>query len=67
MGRTLSLLGVVMFTVGVVALSSLARRNQGFALAAPRRQTPPQPPRATEICGRQFIPAFAYDAPFSLN
>jgi hypothetical protein len=63
MGRTLSLLGMVFFTVGVVALSSLARR-------AP--YTPPlatgdgwgnrlsQPPR-------RAIPVFAYDAPFSLN
>ncbi len=63
MGRTLSLLGMVFFTVGVVALSSLARQT---------RYTPPPdsgdgwqtrlsqpPPRA--------IPVFAYDAPFSLN
>jgi hypothetical protein len=63
MGRSFSLLGVVMFTVGVVALSSLARRTQ-YPLLPPlpdeHAKRPDSPPR-------RVIPMFAYDSPFSLN
>jgi len=63
MGRTFSLLGMVVFTVGVVALSSLARRTQPQPLPGPRAEglSPPASPP------RRVIPVFAFDAPFSLN
>jgi hypothetical protein len=56
---------MVFFTVGVVALSSLARQT---------RYTPPPESgdgRQTRLSlsqpPRRAIPVFAYDAPFSLN
>jgi hypothetical protein len=63
MGRTFSLLGMVMFTVGVVALSSLARRAPQPRLPSPSTEesgTLAPPPR-------RAIPVFAFEAPFSLN
>jgi hypothetical protein len=63
MARTFSLLGMVVFTVGVIALSSLARRTHTAPLSSldnpePRKFSPP---------ARRMLPAFAYEAPFSLN
>jgi hypothetical protein len=63
MGRTFSLLGMVVFTVGVIALSSLARRTQ---TAPPSSPDNPEP-RKFSPPARPGLPAFAYDAPFSLN
>ena len=63
MGRTISLVGMVVFTVGVIALSSLARRTSYTpALVQPERR-----PLVPEPLRRRVIPAFAYDSPFSLN
>jgi hypothetical protein len=64
MGRTFSLLGLVVFTVGVVALSSLARRTpsappSAFPDDAESREGNPPARRAPSV--------FAYDTPFSLN
>src|SRR5262249_40513003 len=61
MGRTISLLGVVVFAFGVVALSSLARRAQ----AAPAETPRDEPPRIPESPPRRAV--FAFDAPFSVN
>jgi hypothetical protein len=63
MGRTFSLLGMVVFTVGVVALSSLARRTQSPPLSG----LPDKVSRGPNPPPRRVIPAFAFDAPFSLN
>jgi hypothetical protein len=63
MGRTFSLVGVVMFTVGVIALSSLARRT----MPQQAEGLPERAPRVPDILGRRVIPVFAFDSPFSLN
>jgi hypothetical protein len=62
MGRTLSLVGVVMFTVGVFALSSLARRSTPQLARVPDKS-----PLLPERFERRVIPVFAFDSPFSLN
>jgi hypothetical protein len=63
MSRTFSVLGLVMFTVGVVALSSLARQSQPKQFSVTTNREPSQRGFAT----RRIIPAFAFDSPFSLN
>ena len=64
MGRTLSLVGVVVFAVGVVALSSLARQTRQISAAKlPRDHAPTPGPRLRP----RLIPAFAFDNPFSVN
>jgi hypothetical protein len=62
MGRCLSLLGMMVFTVGVVALSSLAR-GAAQPAALPQNDTP-----KTCGCPRPAVmPALSFHAPFSLN
>jgi hypothetical protein len=61
MGRTISLLGVVVFAFGVVALSSLARRAQ----AAPVENLPDETRWIPESSPRRAV--FAFDTPYSLN
>ncbi len=63
MGRTFSLLGMVMFTVGIVALSSLTRRTQQVSLAGRLLKEPHSPARFP----KRAIPVFCFEAPFSLN
>lgn len=63
MGRTFSLLGLTVFTVGVVVLSSLARgaRKPAFVTLSDKKT------KRLNAPPRRVIPVFAYDAPFSLN
>jgi hypothetical protein len=63
MGRTLSLVSVVVFAVGVVTLSSLARRTRQTSTA----EMPVNRPQPRVLPRPKIIPAFAYEAPFSLN
>jgi hypothetical protein len=63
MGRTLSLVGVVVFAVGVVTLSSLARRTWQNSTA----ELPADHPQRRPLPRPKINPAFSYDAPFSLN
>ena len=65
MGRTFSLVGVVVFAVGVVALSSLARRSRQDSNAEWTEKHPPMP-EPIRLRPR-IIPAFAFDSPFSVN
>ncbi len=68
MGRTISLLGMVIFTFGVVALSSLTRPPRYVRLpASPRDENQGVRPRLAPQLARRVLPAYAYDAPFSLN
>ena len=64
MGRTFSLLGLVVFTVGVVALSSLARRTK---IDSPQHDSMDNPAIDPTPAPRRAIPVFAFNAPFSLN
>jgi hypothetical protein len=62
MGRTLSLLGLVMFAVGIVTLSSLARGTNGASSPDAMDNKANGPIRR-----HRRIPAFSFDTPFSLN
>ena len=64
MGRTFSLLGLVVFTFGVVALSSLSRRTPS---ASPSALPYDREPRTEPQMSPRARPLFAYDVPFSLN
>jgi hypothetical protein len=63
MVRTFSLLGMVVFAAGVVALASLSRRAQLAPVAAQPREGSRRP----DYSPRRLIPAFAFESPFSLN
>jgi hypothetical protein len=58
MGRCFSLFGMMVFTMGVVALASLAGAPPAPARREPSGPARPRPPR---------LRALAYHAPFSLN
>jgi hypothetical protein len=63
MGRTIALVGIAMFTVGVIALSSFARRTQNEPSPYLTARSPLKP----ESSPRRILPAYAFDLPFSMN
>ncbi len=63
MGRCLSLLGMMVFTLGVVAMASVVKQSARPAL--PPEKAPPSPACG---CSRLLtVPALAFHARFSLN
>ncbi len=64
MGRCLSLIGMMVFTLGVVAIASVVKSPARPTLPPPNDAPPPPPHGASRL---PTLPALAFHYRFSLN